>query len=363
MVAAVSTGSTIHPTSDIIFKFEPFVLHVSCRSLSDGQRLLRVALAAGFKNSGMIVGRRITVAVRATLRLEVPVVFGGKSAVSDAYVMQLVRLSNEKLADNFGRIDRFFEELRGALDSSGDGSSGSCGSGGGGGGGGKGAGSVPVECQREVGAVLGERLHRRCREWLIQWADNGDDKAATSSSSSPRPGRGGRKGGAAPASAPAAAAGDHGASGTGVSGTGGSGTVKGDGSKTWEPLSALVSPDGCPPAKLVAFEQKRTGLLNGLQVWSVPAAEPGTVTNEPEGFRVYHCREADTVMAVAAELSVPSQQLLEQNATRYGLKSFKMAAALAAGMQLRLPQPAPPLPRSETHTGTNSDGGGGGGDE
>lgn len=80
-------------SSGLLFKFEPFVLHVSCRSLEDGQLMLKAALAAGYKNSGMIVGKRIMVNVRGTLKLEVPVVYHGEMVVTKDYIRTLVQCS------------------------------------------------------------------------------------------------------------------------------------------------------------------------------------------------------------------------------------------------------------------------------
>mmetsp|Transcript_10846 Transcript_10846/g.32478 ORF Transcript_10846/g.32478 Transcript_10846/m.32478 type:complete len:266 (+) Transcript_10846:217-1014(+) len=93
-------------------KFEPLVLHISCASLSQAQRLVKVVLACGYKNSGMLVGKRVIVAVRSTLKLDIPVAMGGALVVSDAYLLQVLRLANEKMEENFRRTDAFFEALK-----------------------------------------------------------------------------------------------------------------------------------------------------------------------------------------------------------------------------------------------------------
>jgi len=69
--------------ASVSFKFEPLVLHVSCESLAQAQRLVRVVLACGYKNSGMLVGKRVMVAVRSTLKIDVPVAMDGELLVSD----------------------------------------------------------------------------------------------------------------------------------------------------------------------------------------------------------------------------------------------------------------------------------------
>jgi tRNA wybutosine-synthesizing protein 3 len=64
IVAAVEGGSKRHPGAAVLFKFEPFVLHMSCASLANGQLMLKTALAAGYKNSGMIVSKKRIIVVR-----------------------------------------------------------------------------------------------------------------------------------------------------------------------------------------------------------------------------------------------------------------------------------------------------------
>ncbi|KAH0513102.1 tRNA wybutosine-synthesizing protein 3-like protein [Microtus ochrogaster] len=45
-------------TSSAVLKFEPFILHVQCRTLQDAQTLHSVAIDSGFRNSGITVGKR-----------------------------------------------------------------------------------------------------------------------------------------------------------------------------------------------------------------------------------------------------------------------------------------------------------------
>ena len=40
----------------VTFKHEPFIMHVLCRNVAQGQRLLRTAVASGFRESGMSAG-------------------------------------------------------------------------------------------------------------------------------------------------------------------------------------------------------------------------------------------------------------------------------------------------------------------
>ncbi|XP_051481708.1 tRNA wybutosine-synthesizing protein 3 homolog isoform X2 [Apus apus] len=80
-------------TGDVVFKFEPFVLHVLCQELQDAQLL----------------------AVRSTHCLEVPLSHKGKLMVSEEYIEFLIHVANQKMEENMKRIDRFHKSLELAL--------------------------------------------------------------------------------------------------------------------------------------------------------------------------------------------------------------------------------------------------------
>ncbi|RLV88631.1 hypothetical protein DV515_00015451 [Chloebia gouldiae] len=105
-------------TGDVVFKFEPFVLHVLCQELQDAQLLHSVAIDSGFRNSGITVGRggKITMAVRSTHCLEVPLSHKGRLMVSEEYIEFLVHVANQKMEENIRRIDRFHKGLERALE-------------------------------------------------------------------------------------------------------------------------------------------------------------------------------------------------------------------------------------------------------
>ncbi|KAJ8406306.1 hypothetical protein AAFF_G00305370 [Aldrovandia affinis] len=99
---------------DVIFKFEPFVLHVQCRQLEDAQLLHSAAINSGFRNSGITVGKKgkIIMAVRSTHCLEVPLSHKGQVLVSTDYIEFLVGVANQKMVENLRRIERFCECLQ-----------------------------------------------------------------------------------------------------------------------------------------------------------------------------------------------------------------------------------------------------------
>ncbi|GFR52773.1 hypothetical protein Agub_g15385, partial [Astrephomene gubernaculifera] len=109
--------SSIHSRScsgdRLVLRFEPFILHLEASNAAWGQRVLAAARAAGFRESGLTLGsggRRVMVAIRCSLRLEVPVADGGCVLVSDPYLRYLVALANHKFRDNSRRIARLEAE-------------------------------------------------------------------------------------------------------------------------------------------------------------------------------------------------------------------------------------------------------------
>lgn len=98
----------------ISFKYESFILHLQCKTTEYAQEMLKVALESGYRNSGIVLGKKKKhmVAVRSTHSLEVPLVFDSSVTVSDEYITNLVDLANKKLLENFSRIDKFSENVK-----------------------------------------------------------------------------------------------------------------------------------------------------------------------------------------------------------------------------------------------------------
>lgn len=95
-------------------KFEPFVLHVQCSNVEVAQKLHTASLESGFRNSGLSISKKgkIISAVRSTLSLEVPLSCDGKLLVSHEYISYVVSICNEKMKENWERIERLFLELK-----------------------------------------------------------------------------------------------------------------------------------------------------------------------------------------------------------------------------------------------------------
>jgi len=111
---------------DVVLRFEPFILTCACATLDAARTVMRSALAAGLRESGLVswpssqadgrdAGAGCVVTVRGSLRLEVPVVTGGQRIVDAQALAAFVGLANTKFEANAAKARRFFDSLRDAL--------------------------------------------------------------------------------------------------------------------------------------------------------------------------------------------------------------------------------------------------------
>ncbi|KAL5972634.1 hypothetical protein ACLOJK_039439 [Asimina triloba] len=111
-----SQSSSSAPPGALVFRFEPFILAVDCRDVASAQALVCAAISCGFRESGVTnMHRRVMVAVRCSIRLEVPLGETGLLMVSPEYVRYLVGIANEKMMANKKRTDGFLQVLLGMV--------------------------------------------------------------------------------------------------------------------------------------------------------------------------------------------------------------------------------------------------------
>lgn len=76
------------------------------------QSLVSIAISSGFRESGITsASKRMIIAIRCSIRLEVPLGDTKKLMVSPEYVEYLVEVANEKMGANRKRTDLFLNKL------------------------------------------------------------------------------------------------------------------------------------------------------------------------------------------------------------------------------------------------------------
>jgi tRNA wybutosine-synthesizing protein 3 len=104
-------------SAQLIFKHEPFIMHVVCRDLDAAKELLQWGIACGFRESGVVLGnKKIMCAIRTTANaLEIPL--GRLPAdqpllVTEEYLQWVVDIANEKFRANQRKTDALFAAFR-----------------------------------------------------------------------------------------------------------------------------------------------------------------------------------------------------------------------------------------------------------
>ncbi|CAN6205519.1 unnamed protein product [Urochloa humidicola] len=98
---------------ELVFRFEPMIVAVECRDADAAAVLVAAAIRAGFRESGITsLQKRVMVAIRCSIRMEVPLGQTGELVVSPEYVCYLVRTANCKMEANKKRMDRFLDLLQ-----------------------------------------------------------------------------------------------------------------------------------------------------------------------------------------------------------------------------------------------------------
>lgn len=99
----------------VLLKVEPAILHVQCRSLDDATSLLQLAIASGFRESGIVLSssQKVMLAIRTTSNaMELPIVRDGTLLASAHHVDVLFDEANKRFRANARALAR----LEGAFD-------------------------------------------------------------------------------------------------------------------------------------------------------------------------------------------------------------------------------------------------------
>ncbi|KMT04175.1 hypothetical protein BVRB_8g186230 [Beta vulgaris subsp. vulgaris] len=110
-----SDESTQPDSSELVFRFEPLIIAVECKDVGAAQFLVSLAISCGFRESGITSvssKNRVIVAIRCSIRLEVPLGCRGRIMVGPEYLGYLVEIANQKMGANLKRTLGFLEGLR-----------------------------------------------------------------------------------------------------------------------------------------------------------------------------------------------------------------------------------------------------------
>ena len=102
-----------YETHPLVFKVEPLLLHVAAASLKRGRQLLAIALALGFRESGLVVSdSRVTVHVRGqSLALCVPLAKSGALCPPQQFLISLVDQANLRMRQNLDKLNRLYNSV------------------------------------------------------------------------------------------------------------------------------------------------------------------------------------------------------------------------------------------------------------
>lgn len=102
------------PKRYVLYKFEPFILHIKCRNFDVAKKLFSLALFCGFRESG--IGSNNNVAIRTSMRIDAPLGYLENDRIhriaSDEYIAELDRMALDMFEKNTKRIAVFSEHMQ-----------------------------------------------------------------------------------------------------------------------------------------------------------------------------------------------------------------------------------------------------------
>ena len=102
-------------TRYILYKYEPFILHVKCRNFETASKLYNTAMGCGFRESG--IGSNNIVAIRINIKLDIPIGYLDEEAdqlvlfVSKEYIRFLDSITLTKFNDNVRKMKQLYDKI------------------------------------------------------------------------------------------------------------------------------------------------------------------------------------------------------------------------------------------------------------
>lgn len=89
------------------------IIHIVARSENSAEKIMKLAIASGFKNSGIkSLGKRIVIEILSTERLDAPIGKNGKLFCNNDHLNLLVNISNEIMDKSIFKLVKFEKNLR-----------------------------------------------------------------------------------------------------------------------------------------------------------------------------------------------------------------------------------------------------------
>jgi tRNA wybutosine-synthesizing protein 3 len=89
------------------------IIHITSKTVKEADRILKIAIACGFKNSGLkSITKRIVVEICSTERLDVPIGKDGTLFCSKEHLELLTSISNEIFEKSTKKLQNFERELK-----------------------------------------------------------------------------------------------------------------------------------------------------------------------------------------------------------------------------------------------------------
>ena len=94
-------------TAVLWFKFEPLILHISCKGIESAQKMIDMGKQAGFMKSGIMDTKKMVVEIRGADLISAPL----KADAESSYIELLVSEANRKMKRNDLKKDAFFSQF------------------------------------------------------------------------------------------------------------------------------------------------------------------------------------------------------------------------------------------------------------
>jgi len=89
------------------------IIHIGAKSVSSADKLLKIAVSSGFKNSGLkSIGKKIIVEICSTERLDAPIGKNGRFFCRGEYLSLLVEIANSVIERSYFKLQRFENKLK-----------------------------------------------------------------------------------------------------------------------------------------------------------------------------------------------------------------------------------------------------------